>query len=232
MSPTFFSTSKSEEDKEEEDKEEHKEEEVKKKKKTMTLMIKVKNVLIIAEFVGHANNPSGVSSSSRRSLFFSLLLLKSLLQTRIPRTSKLPTRILAKERECISMPRENPATCRDVQCPDHVLKAIYSQQHIVEVSESDESHSKRVVIDDELRRKKLEEYDENLKKWWEEYAARKNSEDEEHVCDSLLYDFSHLPRTTPAPNFLEDRVVKTLGAKEVVHKTTTEATGTQTTTGK
>jgi len=130
-----------------------------------------------------------------------------------------------------SMPRENPATCRDVQCPDHVLKAIYSQQHIVEVSESDESHSKRVVIDDELRRKKLEEYDENLKKWWEEYAARKNSEDEEHVCDSLLYDFSHLPRTTPAPNFLEDRVVKTLGAKEVVHKTT-KATATQTTTGK
>jgi len=118
------------------------------------------------------------------------------------------------------MPRENPATCRDVQCPDHVLKAIYSQQHIVEV-----------VIDDELKRKKLEEYDENLKKWWEEYAARKNSEDEEHVCDSLLYDFSHLPRTTPAPNFLEDRVVKTLGAKEVVHKTT-KATATQTTTGK
>jgi CO dehydrogenase/acetyl-CoA synthase beta subunit len=76
MSPTFFSTSKSEEEEEEEDKEEDKEEEVKKKKKTMTL-IKVKNVLIIAAFVGHTNNPSGVSSSSRRSLFLSLLLLKS-----------------------------------------------------------------------------------------------------------------------------------------------------------
>ena len=60
-----------------------------------------------------------------------------------------------------------------------------------------------------------------MAKWWQEYAARKNSEDEEHVCDSLLYDFSHLPRTTPAPNYLEDRVVQTMGAKEVVHKTTT-----------
>ena len=119
------------------------------------------------------------------------------------------------------MPRENPASCRNVQCPDHVLKAIYSTQHIVDVSESDESHAKRVVIDDELRKKKLEEYDANLAKWWQEYAARKNSEDEEHVCDSLLYDFSHLPRTTPAPNYLEDRVVKTMGAKEVVHKTGT-----------
>ena len=120
-----------------------------------------------------------------------------------------------------AMPRENPASCRNVQCPDHVLKAIYSTQHIVDVSESDESHAKRVVIDDELRKKKLEEYDANLAKWWQEYAARKNSEDEEHVCDSLLYDFSHLPRTTPAPNYLEDRVVQTMGAKEVVHKTTT-----------
>ena len=220
MSPTFFSTSKSEE-------EEDKEEEVK-KKKTMT-RIKVKNVLIVAELVGNKNNPTCLLFFPSFSLFLSLTF-EELTNENSPH--KQTTRIIAKEREFISMPRENPATCRDVQCPDHVLKAIYSQQHIVEVSESDESHSKRVVIDDELRRKKLEEYDENLKKWWEEYAARKNSEDEEHVCDSLLYDFSHLPRTTPAPNFLEDRVVKTLGAKEVVHKTTTEATGTQTTTGK
>ena len=44
------------------------------------------------------------------------------------------------------------------------------------------------------------------------------------MCDSLLYDFSHLPRTTPAPNYLEDRVVQTMGAKEVVHKTTTVET--------
>jgi hypothetical protein len=74
MSPTFFSTSKSEEEEEEEeDKEEDKEEEVKKKKKTMTL-IKVKNVLIIAAFVGHTNNPSGVSSSSRVGVVLSFSL--------------------------------------------------------------------------------------------------------------------------------------------------------------
>jgi|TARA_B110000483_G_scaffold187237_1_gene221789 hypothetical protein len=68
MSPTFFSTSKSEE--EEEDKEEDKEEEVK-KKKTMTL-IKVKNVLIIAAFVGHTNNPTRLPFFPSFSLFLSL----------------------------------------------------------------------------------------------------------------------------------------------------------------
>ena len=118
------------------------------------------------------------------------------------------------------MPREKPATARGgTECSENVLRAIYSTQHIVDVSESNESHAERIVVDDEARKKKLNEYDENLKKWWKEYASRKNSEDEEHVCDSLLYDFSHLPRTTPAPNFLEDRVTK-LG-KEVVHVTTT-----------
>jgi hypothetical protein len=70
MSPTFFSTSKSEEE-EEEDKEEDKEEEVKKKKKTMTL-IKVKNVLIIAAFVGHTNNPTRLPFFPSFSLFLSL----------------------------------------------------------------------------------------------------------------------------------------------------------------
>jgi hypothetical protein len=71
MSPTFFSTSKTEEEDKEEDKD--KEEEVK-KKKTIT-RIKVKNVLIIAELVGNKSNPPRVSSSSRRSLFFSLFVV-------------------------------------------------------------------------------------------------------------------------------------------------------------
>jgi hypothetical protein len=35
--------------------------------------------------------------------------------------------------------------------------------------------------------------------WWKEYAERKNDEEQEHVCDSLLYDYTHLPRTAPAP---------------------------------
>ena len=38
-----------------------------------------------------------------------------------------------------------------------------------------------------------EQYDESLKTWWKEYADRKNDEEEEHVSDSLLYDYTHLP---------------------------------------
>ena len=53
---------------------------------------------------------------------------------------------------------------------------------------------------------KAERYDESLKTWWKEYADRKNDEEEEHVSDSLLYDYTHLPRMTPAPNLTEDRL--------------------------
>ena len=56
---------------------------------------------------------------------------------------------------------------------------------------------------------KAEQYDESLKTWWKEYADRKNDEEEEHVSDSLLYDYTHLPRSTPAPNLTDDRVKKT-----------------------
>ena len=56
---------------------------------------------------------------------------------------------------------------------------------------------------------KAEQYDESLKHWWKEYADRKNDEEEEHVSDSLLYDYTHLPRSTPAPTLTDDRVKKT-----------------------
>ena len=52
---------------------------------------------------------------------------------------------------------------------------------------------------------KAEAYDHSLKTWWKEYADRKNDE-EEHVSDSLLYDYTHLPRSAPAPTLTDDRV--------------------------
>jgi len=45
--------------------------------------------------------------------------------------------------------------------------------------------------------------------WREEYADRKNDEEEEHVSDSLLYDYTTLPRSAPAPNLVHDRLAHT-----------------------
>ena len=36
---------------------------------------------------------------------------------------------------------------------------------------------------------KAARYDESLKTWWRTYSERKNDEEEEHVADSLLYDY-------------------------------------------
>ena len=95
-----------------------------------------------------------------------------------------------------------PATARGgVAVPAHVLAAIYGD---------DDASSARAVVekaDDGTR--KGEAYDESLRSWWRTYSERKNDEEEEHVADSLLYDYRHLPRTTPAPNFREDRLAPT-----------------------
>jgi hypothetical protein len=118
--------------------------------------------------------------------------------------------------------------CFGVKCPEHVLRAIYSEKHIVNSESDEESEERKLRIDELERERKLKEYDDNLRAWWAEYAQRKNAEDEEHVCDSLLYDFSHLPRNTPAPNFLNDRVLSTTTKKKTT--TTTTETETETTT--
>ena len=107
-----------------------------------------------------------------------------------------------------------PATARGgTQVPDHVLRAIYGDS----LPAPEPSTPSRPDGDAEQQQdkgepqrlrlmSKAERYDESLKTWWKEYADRKNDEEEEHVSDSLLYDFTHLPRMTPAPNLAEDRL--------------------------
>lgn len=95
-----------------------------------------------------------------------------------------------------------PATARGgTAVPSFVLDAIYGKKPSA-------SASARAREDDETSEttSKSEAYDASLRSWWRTYSERKNDEDEEHVADSLLYDYRHLPRTTPAPNYSEDRL--------------------------
>ena len=96
-----------------------------------------------------------------------------------------------------------PATARGgTAVPAHVLAAIYGD---------DGASSARPGTEDACagggeEKSKSEAYDESLRSWWRTYSERKNDEEEEHVADSLLYDYRHLPRTTPGPNYAEDRL--------------------------
>jgi len=97
-----------------------------------------------------------------------------------------------------------PETARGgTPVPDHVLRAIYGDTLGEKVSDAPGAGSGPSA------KTKAEQYDESLKTWWKEYADRKNDEEEEHVSDSLLYDYTHLPRSTPAPTLTDDRVKKT-----------------------
>ena len=91
-----------------------------------------------------------------------------------------------------------PATARGgTQVPDHVLRAIYGDS----LPAPEPSTPSRPDGDEDAQRagepqrlrlmSKAERYDESLKTWWKEYADRKNDEEEEHVSDSLLYDYTH-----------------------------------------
>ena len=96
-----------------------------------------------------------------------------------------------------------PSTARGgTRVPDNVLRAIYGDK--VGVPPADAGQTQK---------SKAEQYDASLKTWWKEYADRKNDEEEEHVSDSLLYDYTHLPRMAPAPTLVDDRV----GKVEVQH---------------
>ena len=97
-----------------------------------------------------------------------------------------------------------PQTARGgTPVPDHVLRAIYGDTLGEKVSDAPGAGPGPSA------RTKAEQYDASLKTWWKEYADRKNDEEEEHVSDSLLYDYTHLPRSTPAPNLTDDRVKQT-----------------------
>jgi len=95
--------------------------------------------------------------------------------------------------------------------PAHVLEAIYGKKS---TGASASAKTGDAGADDARAKKEL--YDESLKVWWRTYSERKNDEEEEHVADSLLYDYRHLPRTTPAPNYREDRLQKVEPGKGTV----------------
>ena len=85
-----------------------------------------------------------------------------------------------------------PATARGgTKVPDHVLRAIYGDSLGGGEGAGTTAPAQGTS--------KAEQYDASLKTWWKEYADRKNDEEEEHVSDSLLYDYTHLPRSAPAP---------------------------------
>ena len=97
-----------------------------------------------------------------------------------------------------------PSTARGgTAVPDHVLRAIYGDEIPPPPPSSSEGATTTTTT---TTKSKAEQYDESLKTWWKEYADRKNDEKEEHVSDSLLYDYTHLPRMAPAPNLNTDRV--------------------------
>jgi len=100
-----------------------------------------------------------------------------------------------------------PATARGgTQVPQHVLEAIYGKATTTTTTGTT-TGTTTTTTTTEIEAKK-QRYDESLATWWKTYSERKNDEDEEHVADSLLYDYRHLPRTTPAPNYAEDRLQK------------------------
>jgi len=99
-----------------------------------------------------------------------------------------------------------PATARGgTAVPAHVLEAIYGARATATTAAETTKETTTMVE----TATKAARYDESLKTWWRTYSERKNDEEEEHVADSLLYDYRHLPRTTPAPNFREDRLAPT-----------------------
>lgn len=93
-----------------------------------------------------------------------------------------------------------PETARgDTPVPENVLRAIYGDSLGAGPKSSEApTHANTKAM----------QYDESLKTWWKEYADRKNDEEVEHVSDSLLYDYTHLPRSAPAPTMTDDRVRK------------------------
>jgi hypothetical protein len=105
-------------------------------------------------------------------------------------------------------PGTSPSVARGTtRVPDHVMRAIYGDDYVppdapvAETTTAGETHPAK-------GEGKAEAYDASLKTWWKEYADRKNDEEVEHVSDSLLYDYTHLPRSTPAPTMTDDRVKK------------------------
>ena len=103
-----------------------------------------------------------------------------------------------------------PATARDgTPVPDNVLRAIYGDS----LGISPGTKSGDAPQQSHPQKPKSQQYDESLKTWWKEYADRKNDEEEEHVSDSLLYDYTHLPRSAPAPNLTDDRVKQVMLGK-------------------
>jgi len=110
------------------------------------------------------------------------------------------------------------ATARDgTKVPLNVLEAIYGDRNRRDVVEdasiaTSTSTSTTTTRTTSTTRTKDEEkkqrYDDSLAQWWKTYSERKNDEEEEHVADSLLYDYRHLPRTTPGPNYAEDRAAR------------------------
>jgi len=97
-----------------------------------------------------------------------------------------------------------PTTARGgTKVPDHVMRAIKGDG----VGEArDGAREGDPASAGPAPKTKAEAYDHSLKTWWKEYADRKNDEEEEHVSDSLLYDYTHLPRSAPAPTLTDDRV--------------------------
>ena len=114
-------------------------------------------------------------------------------------TTRNPT--AAESKPSIVLPDgRTPSTARGgTAVPDHVLRAIYGDK----IPPPEDAPATTTTT---TTKSKAEQYDESLKTWWKEYADRKNDEEEEHVSDSLLYDYTHLPRMAPAPNLDTDRV--------------------------
>jgi hypothetical protein len=123
---------------------------------------------------------------------------------------------LARASEMTTNPSPPPGTSPSVargttRVPDHVMRAIYGDDYVPPDAPVAETTTTTTTAGETHPAKgegKAEAYDASLKTWWKEYADRKNDEDVEHVSDSLLYDYTHLPRSTPAPTMTDDRVKK------------------------
>lgn len=117
-------------------------------------------------------------------------------------TTTLTRRNMSSDSKVVLPDGREPATARGgTRVPDNVLRAIYG-----DTVPSKEGAADTATAATTTTKSKAEQYDESLKTWWKEYADRKNDEEEEHVSDSLLYDYTHLPRMAPAPNLKEDRL--------------------------
>ena len=109
-------------------------------------------------------------------------------------------------------PGTSPSVARGTtRVPDHGMRAIYGDDYVPPDAPVAETTTTTTTAGETHPAKgegKAEAYDASLKTWWKEYADRKNDEEVEHVSDSLLYDYTHLPRSTPAPTMTDDRVKK------------------------